>query len=129
MQVRPQAVTRTSRRGLRRRQRLLLRTRYAPKASTAIMMPAAIPWSPGFGNRLKIGIMARRLHWGGEVSVVCRSSILLPLDGEEQRRQLNPTTPADAVAVDDGTCQGRLDIVLAENVEALALRLGKHMAI
>ena len=58
-----------------------------------------------------------------------RSSILLPHDGEEQRRQLNPTTPADAVAVDDGACQGRLDIVLAENVEALALRLGKHMAI
>src|SRR5262245_6328933 len=49
---------------IQRHQRLLLRTRYAPKTRTAMMMPAAIHWSPGFGKRLKLGIMAQRLYLG-----------------------------------------------------------------
>src|SRR5262245_6344858 len=57
-----------------RRQRLLLRTRYAPKARTAIMMPAAIHWSPGFGKRLKLGIMAQRL-----LRVPRRASAVVPI--------------------------------------------------
>ena len=73
------------------RQRLLLRTRYAPKASTAMMMPAAIHWSPGFGKRLKVGIMAQRLYLG--VPLV-GGYILLPLGGEERRRQLDSAKPA-----------------------------------
>src|SRR5262245_37257573 len=61
---------------IQRRQRLLLRTRYAPKARTAMMMPAAIHLSPGVGKRLKLGIMAQRLYLGAPL---VGGYILLPL--------------------------------------------------
>jgi hypothetical protein len=115
---------------IQRRQRLLLRTRYAPNARTAMMMPAAIHWSPGFGKRLKLGIMAQRLYLGvprcSSAVIPISSCHLVAKNGGGSSTRPNP---AGAVAVDDGGRQGRLDIVLAENVEALALRVGKHMAI
>src|SRR5262249_39922504 len=73
---------------IEQRQRLLLRTSDPPKARTAMMMPAAIHWSPGLGKRLKLGIMAQRLYLG-----VPRCS---------RRRLYPPTTRWRRTAADKG---------------------------